>query len=367
LLLERLNVTSYDLSAIDRFTSRARLALSLLALVSLSFDRVVDGPFEMNGLIAALLGLHLLYAAAMMHGAADRMPAIGAIQAVLDVLFAAAIAVVTEGATSPPFAFFCFAIVAVSCRQGLRATLYVTVTSVLLYGSAIAFFHSNAEHLYETSPAFLGTIGCLAAFFGEARQQFEARVRALETVTERRQIARSLHDEHVQALAVAHLRVETCRELLRRGNVDDAYGQLDELRAAIARDYDGVRSYIHSLAAVDERGAAPAAAASAEPWFRVHAEFGGRGATVEHVLQIMIEGIRNTLRHGAARSASVEAWRDRSTLHVCLRDDGVGFPRQARPPWSIASRVADLGGSLRIAHGERGGARVDIELPADAS
>jgi signal transduction histidine kinase len=362
-------VTGYDLSDIDRFTSRARLALSALVFGSLYLELLVDRPFTMNRLVLALSGLHFVYAVTVERTLGNRDSAINssALHTVLDVLFAAAVSVFTEGATSVAYVFFSFAIVAVSCREGLRATLHVTGASVLLYWSSIHFFHDNAEHLYVMSPTYLGTIGCIAAFFGRAREQFEARVRALETGAERRHIARSLHDGHVQALAGANLRLEACRELLSRGQIDDAREELAGLQASVTREYDHVRTYIHSLAAVGAAGAVEESTRPQEPLFHVRAEFTAGGLLAEQVLQIMLEGLRNTVRHGAAREASLEAWRDPATIHVRLRDDGVGFPPLSRPPWSIASRVDDLGGSLKIERGRDDGARVDVELPGGRS
>src|SRR5207245_332758 len=43
-------------------------------------------------------------------------------------------------------------------------------------------------------------------------------------------------------------------------------------------------------------------------------------------------------------------------------DDGVGFPPGAAPPWSIASRAAELRGDVRLRR-DHAGAHVQIELP----
>ena len=56
----------------------------------------------------------------------------------------------------------------------------------------------------------------LNRLFGQLRTKFESRLRELETVEERQNIARSLHDGYVQALAGVTLRLGTCRELLLR-------------------------------------------------------------------------------------------------------------------------------------------------------
>ena len=362
-------MNAHDLADIDRYTSRARIALSLLALVSLYVDPVVGGPFMLETLVLAVLSLHLVYAVTARQIVARGAPQTHSpvVYAVLDMLFAAAISVVTEGATSPSYVFFCFAILAVSCREGLRATLQVTVASMLLYLLAILLFHGNAGHLYVMRPAYLGIIGAVAAFLAQERMSFEARVRDLETAAERRHIARSLHDGHIQALAGANLRLEACRELLRRGQVDEALEELSGLQASVTREYDGVRTYIRSLADVTTRTALEESTQPQDAVFRVHADFTAGASLAEQVLQIMLEGLRNTVRHGAARSAGLEVSRDAAMIRILLHDDGVGFPPFSPPPWSIASRVADLGGSLKIERSGADGAQVDIELPGKRS
>jgi signal transduction histidine kinase len=364
-------VKAHDLAYIDRYISRGRIALSLLALVSMYVDPVIGGgPFTIDARALAVLILHLVYAVAayqfLTRGVVTARSAVIHAYAILDLLFATAVAVVTEGATSPSYVFFCFAIVAVSCREGLRPTLQVTAASMILYALSIRFLHENAGHLYVMRPAYLGIIGCIAGFFGQERLSLEARARDLETAAQRRNIARSLHDGHVQALAGANLRLEACRELLRRGRVDEALEELSGLQASVTREYDGVRTYIRSLAEVALAAVEPSSPPQ-EPVFRVRAEFTAGGVLAEQVLQIMLEGLRNTVRHGAAHSASLEVSGHPATIQIHLRDDGVGFPPLSHPPWSIASRVNDLGGSLKIEQSRAEGAHVDIELPGDRS
>ena len=133
------------------------------------------------------------------------------------------------------------------------------------------------------------------------------------------------------------------------------------------REYDGVRRFIRALAEVDSGDAVGESARPHEPVFRIRAEFTAGGSLAEQVLQIMLEGLRNTVRHGAARSAGLEVSRDAAMIRILLHDDGVGFPPFSPPPWSIASRVADLGGSLKIERSGADGAQVDIELPGKRS
>jgi len=96
----------------------------------------------------------------------------------------------------------------------------------------------------------------------------------------------------------------------------------------------------------------------------VKAEFAGAGPLVEHVLQILLEGVRNIRRHAFARSASIEARVEGPELHIHIDDDGLGFPDGAVAPWSISSRVDQIGGQLQMARDKRAGAHLNIALRA---
>ena len=81
----------------------------------------------------------------------------------------------------------------------------------------------------------------------------------------------------------------------------------------------------------------------------------------------MLEGVRNTARHGRAETAVIRASKIDEAVHIHIDDDGIGFLESATPPWSIASRVTQFGGRLTIARDERPGAHLEIKLPlADA-
>ena len=333
-------------------------------------DPVVGGgAFSIDSPLIAILILHLAYSAATLRYVArlDTAGRSAFVLAACDLLFAAMVAAVTEGATSPSYVFFCFAILAIGCRKGLRATLQVTAASMLLYLGVILFFHESSGHLYLMRPAYLGLIGCLAGFLGQERVDFESRIAELEAAAERRSIARSLHDGHVQALAASNLRLEACRELLRRGEVAEAHRELTGLQASVTREYDAVRSYIRTLAAVAAESRPAEASRPRETVVAVRADFTAVGPLAEEILQILLEGLRNTLRHGDACSASLLAQADGAAIRVQLDDDGIGFPALAPPPWSITSRVAELGGSVSIDPGDIKGAHVEIELPSPPS
>jgi signal transduction histidine kinase len=289
----------------------------------------------------------------------DRLPGF----AVLDVAFACAVAFVTEGPTSPAYAFFTFAIIAVGCRLGFRATLAATLSSVVLYLLIILVFHGGLNSPYVMRPAYLGITGYLLGFVVEQRANFESRARELKMAAERHTIGRSLHDGYVQALAGVLMRLEGCRDIMIDEQVGDALVELTELQQSVAREYDEVRAFIRSLANPGEVIVSAVSTVGINTKFHIQADFTSRGRIVEQVLQIVLEGMRNTLRHGQARAASVEVRDAGDAVRITIDDDGVGFQELAAPPWSIASRVAEFGGSVRQNSKMTAGAHLEIEMP----
>src|SRR5439155_18882703 len=143
-----------------------------------------------------------------------------------------------------------------------------------------------------------------------------------------------------------------------RGRAGEAVAALAELQASITREYDGLRTYIRELA--DHDTAPPSF--EFDTRFALHAQFGGSGPLVEHVLHILLEGVRNVRRHAFARAASIEALVEGSDIHIRIDDDGLGFADGAGAPWSISSRVDQLGGQLQLARDSRAGAHLAIAL-----
>ncbi|HSR58414.1 MAG TPA: histidine kinase, partial [Candidatus Binataceae bacterium] len=177
-------------------------------------------------------------------------------------------------------------------------------------------------------------------------------------------IARALHDGYVQALAGVNLRLETCRALTQGGRSDEALAQLTDLQKGVAREYDAVRAYIRSLAEVEQIPEPEDRPFPVDTLFEVTANFAGRAPILEQVLQIVLEGVRNTWQHSKAAGAAINISAADHLIRIAMDDDGVGFRDSEHPPWAIASRVAEYGGRLRIGGAENGGAHLEIEIPA---
>jgi signal transduction histidine kinase len=366
-------MTRYGLADSERTIARCRIILSVAALIAVYIDPTLPtltrwlpltgGPFMLDPLALAVMLSHLGYSITLYLVERWRLVSVRRLAIVstwMDVAFGAAILLVTEGANSPFYVFFTFAVLAAAFRAGLRLALMVTVISALVYLGLILVSHPWGLTFYIMRPAYLTITGYLVGYLGEQRLILESKLRALEAATQREHIARSLHDEYVQALAGVNLRLETCRQLLHRGQSDRALVELTELQAGVNREHDEIRTYIRSL--VDREATPGRRPAAAGTRFRVRAQFDGSLRLVEHALQIMLEGARNVALHAEADSSAITVEGLGGEITITIDDDGVGFPSGAPAPWAIASRAAELGGSVQV--GDHPGGHVTVLLPA---
>ncbi len=348
---------------LDLSVARARIALSIVAMLSLYVDpSTAGGLFHLNTHELIILLCHLSYSVAI-YFALSRSVVRSKLQLLsifLDLSFATAIAFLTEGPTSASYVFFLFAIIAVGIRTSLTPTIAVTLLSVVLYLLVIVTT-GGISSFYMMRAVYLAIAGYLIGFFSQQRALFEDQAHQLEVRAERLTIARSLHDGYVQALAGVNLRLESCRALLTRDRPRDCLAELTDLQTGVAREYDDVRKYLRSLAGVEQGLSSDFSIPISDPRFDVRASFSGRGLLGEHILQIMLEGLRNARRHGMATSVKIDVRGIDDKVSIVIEDDGVGIAASAGQPWAIASRVAELGGHLNM-H-SNGSTQLDIEIP----
>jgi signal transduction histidine kinase len=350
--------SDYDLDI-----ARTRVIVSLLAMLSLYVDpSTAGGLFHLSPLVLATLLCHLAYGVGTYFVLELQLYQrwLPTATTLLDLLFAMAIAYLTDGQTGPSYIFFVFAIIAVGVRATLRGIIQVTVCGVALYLLVICAA-VGLTVTYVMRAVYLAIAGYLVGFFAQQRANYEDRVGELEAQAERHAIARLLHDGYVQSLAGVNLRLETCRELLRRGRADAAAQELNELQLGVKRQFDEVREYVRSLAGVDSTSTGEIADISADPKIQINGVFNGSSLLGERILQIMLEGLRNARKHAKATWVRIEASEVAGRVRITIADDGVGFPPAAGPPWTIASHVAETGGELRFS--ESGPACLQIEIP----
>jgi signal transduction histidine kinase len=351
-----------DFTDLDRDIAVARIFLSILAMLSLYIDpTTAGGLFHLEPLALSVLVCHLAYSSSlyMLLRSGHAFTRLPAITATLDLCFATAVAFLTEGQTSPSYVFFVFAIIALGMRGGLRATVIVTACGVFAY-LAVTAISARVVVPYLMRAVYLAIAGWLVGFLGRQRANFERGVRVLEARADRETIARSLHDGYVQALAAISLRLQTCKELLGGDRLPELEAELNNLGIGVQHEYDEVRSYLRSLADI-EPSAASSSSEQSDPHLRIDATFETQAAIGEQVLNIMLEALRNTRRHAAADCIKISAHTGERFVTITIQDDGVGFPVSADPPWTIASRVAEVGG--RVILDSNGVALIKVEIP----
>ncbi len=366
-------MTQQNPPQIEHHIARCRLILSVVAMGAVFLDPtqpfvsgwlpMSTGRFTIDPYVFSVMVLHLLYSLAVYFAVARRWIAIGTIATgtlYSDVLLGAAIAFLTEGATSPFYAFFAFAVVAAGFRSGMRQAMNVTAASVLLYLGLIVISSPGNLNLYIMRPAYLAIVGYLVGYLGQQRIELQQEVRLLEATEQRHRIARDLHDGFAQAMAGINLKIESCLRLLRRGAGGDAQEELSDLQASVRREYDELRDYMQSLAGVRPSPAAAGLANHADVSLNI--EVRGSLDLVDHVLQIAREGLNNVRRHSKAQSAHVRILQEDGFVRIAIDDDGIGqIHRNA--PWSIASRVRELGGRVQVSTDAGCGLHLQILLP----
>jgi signal transduction histidine kinase len=210
------------------------------------------------------------------------------------------------------------------------------------------------------------------------RDEERLRLRALEAETERRQLARDLHDSVGSALSLFGL----CGDLIQRHRDapleldriavdlrDSARDGLGELRgvldamAPVVGDLEGVGSNLRRAAT----RLSAASGASVELTVAGEGTLGVDGAKRVALVRVFQEATSNALRHGRAQAVRASLRVDESVVILVVADDGVGFDpavtHAGRGLPGMRSRARDLGGSLDVQSRSGDGASVTLRLP----
>ncbi|MDT7713241.1 MAG: hypothetical protein QOG46_1963 [Pseudonocardiales bacterium] len=257
--------------------------------------------------------------------------------------------------------------------------------------------HGLVSAVSVALPGRHGPFGVLGAFTIQARRFTDDDVRFMQAVAtvisvafetartetrfrevrdaERRRIARDLHDEALQRLALA------LAEASRR-SPPGAYASEDELVGMLEGVGDQLRAAIYDLR-LEEDEQQPLAA-RLRALVGVHATM-TTAATLEldvsdaisdlpdsrgtEVLRIVGEALTNARRHAGTARIRVHASVDRGTLRVEVVDEGSGFDLAAAPSVAASAglrgmreRAENLGAVLEIATAPGSGTTVRLEL-----
>jgi signal transduction histidine kinase len=228
----------------------------------------------------------------------------------------------------------------------------------------------------------------LNAANAELKEREEARGQLLRKVItaqedERKRIARELHDETTQTLAVLAMGLEAAQDALRAGRSP----RLDEVKAVAVRTLEDVHRIILDLrpSVLDDLGLL-----SAVRWY-ADRQLGSRGIAVRcefgemrrlppemetALFRICQETMSNVARHAQASAVLVQVGREGGEVVIEIEDDGKGFDpetvaeREGRKHWGllgIRERAEILGGTARIESAPGQGTRVEVRIPVPAA
>jgi signal transduction histidine kinase len=218
----------------------------------------------------------------------------------------------------------------------------------------------------------------------ELKAREEARGELLRKVItaqedERKRIARELHDETTQALAVLAMGLDAAQEAIQSGKTP----HLEEVKAVAVRTLEDVHRIILDLrpSVLDDLGLLSAIQwyadrALATRGISVRCEFGELRRLPPEMetalFRMCQEAMSNVARHAQASAVLVQVGVDGKDVVIEVEDDGKGFDPQAasrregRRPWGlmgIRERAEILGGTAAIDSAPGKGTRVEVRIP----
>ena len=194
---------------------------------------------------------------------------------------------------------------------------------------------------------------------------------------ERRRLAADLHDDAGQLLTLASLKLRALADALGERFAGEI-GELGELVTETRRRISSL-SFELSPPLLHDVGLVAAAEWLAERKQRNYGLVVHVAKTDEPVLdevtrvtlyRALRELLVNVAKHAKVDEAHVRIWQDAEVARVSVEDSGIGFDPEARHEGfgllALRDRVGQMGGSVEIESGRRGGTRVVVSVPIES-
>jgi signal transduction histidine kinase len=199
---------------------------------------------------------------------------------------------------------------------------------------------------------------------------------------ERERIAGEVHDDALQLLAAAQLRIQIMRRQIADADAEQMSETVTSFGELISEAQRKLRNLLFDLEAPTalERPLHETLGQTADAFF-----YGGsatvviEGSVVSMPPEVAAvfhragrEALSNASRHASATKVVVTLWEDTEGWSMTVDDDGVGFPEVVpeRPGHlgvrGMRDRAAALGGSFSMESSPLGGARVELRVPRNA-
>jgi PAS domain S-box-containing protein len=238
---------------------------------------------------------------------------------------------------------------------------------------------------FDSDGAFCGYIGsCIDV---TERKRSEQRLQELSgrlisaQDEERARIARELHDDVSQRMALLEMSTDRFRQHALQLSPDASreLGQIAEATAKISSDIRHLSHRLHpsTLATLG-------LVAAVKGLCREFSESGLKVRYVHHdvpdglsievstcVFRIVQESLRNVVKHGGSAEATVELSGGAGRVELCVLDTGAGFDPDIarREPGlgliSMRERLRSIGGTLQIESAPSVGTRIRVSTPVD--
>lgn len=199
--------------------------------------------------------------------------------------------------------------------------------------------------------------------------------------TERRRIARELHDEVGQALTGINFTLETIEKIAVK-EPERIKTHIQEIKKQINRTYQEMRRLSHRLhpALLSDLGLEPALDAylkniSEHSGLRIDFKMMGFGKRMDPDLESVLyrlsqEALTNTLKHAGATQFKLSIIKSYPNIIFLAQDNGIGFEAEsfmgttpALGLLSMRERAAMLGGKFTLRTSKGAGVSIRVEIP----
>ncbi|MFZ6031116.1 MAG: response regulator [Chloroflexota bacterium] len=200
--------------------------------------------------------------------------------------------------------------------------------------------------------------------------------------TERRYIARELHDEIGQELTAAKLSLQAIRNLPAAAALSERLQECDQIIQLALKRVRDISLDLHP-AVLDDLGLLPALRWFVDresQWNEFNAQIVADNlperlpAQIELVcFRVVQEALTNVSRHARARDVKVELWQRGKELHLIVRDNGIGFyPAEVLAKsmktdslglLGMQERIMLAGGTIEIDSAPGRGCEIHARLP----
>jgi signal transduction histidine kinase len=198
---------------------------------------------------------------------------------------------------------------------------------------------------------------------------------------ERKRIARDIHDDYAQRVAILAVEIEALSENVGGSSqrTKEKLRELFEHSSELGADLHALSHQLYS-STLDRLGLVTGVKAFCKQFAEqehIEVDFADKniprdipGDVALCLFRIVQEGLRNVKRHSGANNANVRLECSGGNLHLTISDQGKGFDSGVPPVgggigiWSMQERLRLLGGKLRVQSHPMEGTRIDAWIPS---